>query len=71
MVPSYTASLERDVTGTLVTLWRGVNYGDYVDHDILANRGKGPLSAWVRAEREQAGLGDWFVTVTITEGRCP
>jgi hypothetical protein len=41
LVPSYTASLERDVTGKPVTLWRCVNCGDCVDSDILANRGKG------------------------------
>jgi hypothetical protein len=64
--------------------WRGVNCDDCVDHDILANRGNDPVSARVRArpptglntpdgraEREQAGLGDWFVTVTITEGALP
>ena len=45
LVPSYTASLERDVTGKPMTLWRCVNCGDCVDHDILANRGKGPGSA--------------------------
>jgi len=49
LVPSYTASLERDVTGKPVTLWRCVNCGDCVDHDILANRGKGPGSGRVRA----------------------
>jgi hypothetical protein len=49
LVPSYTASLERDVRGTPVTLWRCVNCGDCVDHDILANRGKGSGSARVRA----------------------
>jgi len=45
LVPSYTASLERDVTGKPVTLWRCVNCGDCVDSDILANRGKGSRSA--------------------------
>lgn len=45
LVPSYTASLERDVIGTLVTLWRCVNCGDCVDRDILANRWNGPMSA--------------------------
>ena len=50
LVPSYTASLERDVIGTLVTLWRCVNCGDCVDRDILANRWKGPVPA-----RETAG----------------
>ena len=54
LVPSYTASLERDVTGTPVTLWRCVNCGDCVDHDILANRGKGSGSARVRV-RPSAG----------------
>jgi len=45
LVPSYTASLERDVTGTPVTLWRCVNCGDCVDRDILANRWNGPMPA--------------------------
>jgi hypothetical protein len=45
LVPSYTASLEWDVTGRPVTLWRFVNCGDCVDHDILANRWKGPGTA--------------------------
>jgi hypothetical protein len=49
LIPSYTASLEPDVTGTPVTLWRCVNCGDCVDHDILANRGKGSGSAQPRA----------------------
>jgi hypothetical protein len=49
LVPSYTASLERDVTGTPVTLWRCVNCGDCVDRDILANRGKVSGSAQPRA----------------------
>jgi len=49
LLPSYTASLERDVTGKPVTLWRCVNCGDCVDSDILANRGKGSGSARPRA----------------------
>ena len=54
LVLSYTASLERDIAGTPVTLWRCVNCGDCVDHDILANRGKGSGSARVRV-RPSAG----------------
>jgi hypothetical protein len=54
LVPSYTANWERDVTGTPMTLWRCVNCGDCVDHDILANRGKSSVSARVRA-RPPAG----------------
>ena len=42
LVTSFTASLERDATGTPVTLRRCVNCGDCVDPFILANRGKGP-----------------------------
>ena len=45
LVPSYTASLERDFTGTPVTLWRCVNCGDCIDYDILANRWNGPVPA--------------------------
>ena len=49
LVLSYTATLEWDITGKPMTLWRCVNCGDCVDHDILANRGKGSGSARVRA----------------------
>ncbi len=49
LVPSYTASLERDVMGKPVTLWRCVNCGDCVDCDILANRWKSPGPARQRA----------------------
>ena len=49
LVLSYLASLERDITGKPLTLWRCVNCGDCVDHDILANRWKGPVLARPRA----------------------
>ena len=55
LVPSYTASLDREVTGTPVTLWRCINCGDCVDPDILANRGKGTEPARPRA-RSPTGL---------------
>ena len=42
LVPTYSSSLERDVTGKQVTLCRCVNCGDCVDSDILANRWKSP-----------------------------
>jgi len=54
LVASYTASWEQDVTGKPMTLWRCVNCGDCVDHDILVNRGKGSGSTRVRA-RPPAG----------------
>jgi hypothetical protein len=57
LVLSYTATLEWDITGKPMALWRCVNCGDCVDHDILANRGKGPGSARVRA-RPPAGPQD-------------
>jgi hypothetical protein len=41
LVLSYTATLEWDITGKPMALWRCVNCGDCVDHDILANQGKG------------------------------
>lgn len=41
LVLSYTATLEWDITGKPMTLWRCVNCGDCVDHDILANQEKG------------------------------
>ena len=42
LILSYTASVERDLTGRPMKLWRCVNCGDCLDHDILANRWKGP-----------------------------
>ena len=54
LVPSYTEYLERDVTGKPMTLWRCVNCGDCVDHDILANRMKGSGSVRMRT-RPPAG----------------
>jgi len=57
LVPSYTASWEREVTAKPMTLWRCVNCGNCLDRDILANRGKGPGSARVRA-RPPAGPQD-------------
>ena len=44
LVLSYMASLERDLSGRPMRLWRCVNCGDCVDHAILANRWKGPGS---------------------------
>ena len=49
LVPTYSSSLERDVTGNQVTLWRCVNCGDCVDSNILANRWKSPGPARQRA----------------------
>ena len=45
LVPNYTASLEWDLTGRPMTLWRCVNCGDCVDSEILANRWKSPVPA--------------------------
>lgn len=50
LVPSYLASLESDVTGKPMRLWRCVNCGDYLDSDILANRWKGPVPACETAD---------------------
>lgn len=49
LVPSYTASLERDVFHNPLTLWRCVNCGDCVDSYILANRWKSPVLERQRA----------------------
>ena len=49
LILSYTASLESDVTGRPMRVWRCVNCGDCVDRDILANRWKGPGPARPRA----------------------
>jgi hypothetical protein len=43
LVLSYMASLESDLTGRPMRLWRCVNCGDCVDRDILANRWNGPM----------------------------
>jgi hypothetical protein len=45
LVLSYMASLESDLTGRPMRLWRCVNCGDCIDHDILANRWNGPVPA--------------------------
>lgn len=49
LVPSYTASLERDFIGAPESLWRCVNCGDCVDPEILANRGTPVLLTRQRA----------------------
>jgi hypothetical protein len=41
LVLTYMASLEPDLTGNPMRLWRCVNCGNCVDHFIMANRGKG------------------------------
>ena len=51
LISGCTASLECDVTGTLVTLWRCVNCGDCLDHDILTNRWKSPGPTRERARQ--------------------
>ena len=45
LVLSYMASLESDLSGRPMRLWRCVNCGDCVDHDILANRRNGSQPA--------------------------
>ena len=55
LILSYMASLESDLTGRPMRLWRCVNCGDSVDHDILANRWNGPVPARPRA-RPPTGL---------------
>jgi hypothetical protein len=41
LVLSYMAALEFDHTGRPMKLWRCINCGNCVDHDILVNREKG------------------------------
>jgi hypothetical protein len=69
LVLSDMASLERDLTGRPMTLWRCVNCGDCVDRDILANRGKGPVPACETADRASthraaARSADWHDSVS-------
>jgi hypothetical protein len=45
LVLSYMASLEMDLSGRPMRLWRCVNCGDCIDHGILANRWNGFVPA--------------------------
>jgi len=45
LVVSYPVSLECDLSGMPVTLWRCVNCGNYMDRFILANRLQNPMPA--------------------------
>lgn len=54
LVASYPSSLECDLPGMPVTLWRCVNCGNCMDHFILANRLQSPMPARRRA-RTPAG----------------
>ena len=45
LVHSYMASLESNLSGRPMRLWRCINCGDLIDHDILANRWNGPVPA--------------------------
>lgn len=45
LVLSYMAALESDLSGRPMRLWRCVNCGDCIDHDILTNRWNGPVPA--------------------------
>ena len=56
LVLSYMASLESDLSGRPMRLWRCVNCGDCVDHYILANRWKGPAPARETAD-SRANIG--------------
>ena len=51
LVLSYMASLESDLSGRPMRLWRCLNCGDCIGYDILANRWNGPVPA-----RETADL---------------
>jgi hypothetical protein len=51
LVLSYTTSLESDLTGRPMKLWRCINCGDCVDRDILANRWKSLLPARETTDR--------------------
>jgi hypothetical protein len=50
LVLSYMASLESDLSGRPMRLWRCVNCGDCIDYDILANRWNGPVPAGETAD---------------------
>ena len=71
LVLSYMASLESDVTGKPMKLWRCLNCGDYLDSDILANRWKSPVPAREIADAHATIVCRQPVTTDVLEVRVP
>ena len=71
LAPSYTASLERDITGELVRLWRCVNCGDCLDSMILANRWKNPMPAYETTNSRANIVCQQPVMTSVLEVRVP
>jgi len=71
VVLSYLASLESDLTGKPMKLWRCLNCGDYMDSDILANRWKSPMPACETADQHATILSRQPVMTDVLEVRVP
>jgi hypothetical protein len=71
LAPSYTASLERDITGELVRQWRCVNCGDCLDSIILANRWKNPVPARETSDSRANIVCQQPVMTGVLEVRVP
>ena len=71
LVLSYLASLESDLNGRPMRLWRCVNCGDCIDHDILGNRWNGPVPACEPADSRANLVFPQSVKHGVLEVRMP
>ena len=71
LVLSYMASLESDLSGRPMRLWRCVNCGDCIDYDILANRWNGPVPARETADSRANIVSPQPVKNGVLEVRMP
>jgi hypothetical protein len=65
------ASLESDLSGRPMRLWRCVNCGDCIDYDILANRWNGPVPARETADSRANIVSPQPVKNGVLEVRMP
>jgi hypothetical protein len=71
LVLSYMTSLESDVTGKPMKLWRCINCGDCLDSDILANRWKSPMPACETADQRATIVCRHPVMTGVLDVRVP
>jgi len=71
LVLSYMASLESDLSGRPMRLWRCLNCGDCIDYDILANRWNGPVPARETADSRANIVSPQPVKNGVLEVRMP
>ena len=69
LVLCYLASLESDLSGGPMRLWRCVHCGDCLDREILANRWNAPVPARETTDRASthrtaARSADWYDSVS-------